>query len=375
MKTVLHVMSDEKVIDSFISLMESVYPDNSVYLVVITTDEPQLVKSRKNVVFLKKGTKELKQFLTNISGYKLVCLHCIGGEKFYSYIKHSSIAWVIWGADLYESILTFKGYRLYDTFNDHYRVRAGRLPVLLYRILTRVRDYIRFRSESRIVRRLGYIITDNGCDYDVFRHYFPELGITYLGTINYYPIENLIGDDNLDKWCYGKAVWVGNSPAPNGNHIGVFNRLVNLPPDTPVYTPISYGDKRMIKHIDIKGKEILGDRFHPLKDFMPSKEYYSIFLNANSFIFGHYRQCAVGNILMALYFGGRVFLSNHNPLLHMYKRSGFVIFSIEDDLTESLLSIPLSQEEREHNRTLVWSIASKDSSLDQIRNAFKRFIE
>ena len=368
-------MRDEKVIDSFISMMESIYPDSSVYLVILSSDEPRLVKSRKDVVFLRKNTKELKQYLNNVSDFNHICLHSIGGEKYYSYIKHPSISWVIWGADLYESYLTFKGYKLYDSLNEHYKVRAGRMPVILYKCLTYLRDYRHYHSERNIINKLRYIITDNGCDYGVFKDYCPRSGITYLGTINYYPIENLIGKDNLDKWCNGRAVWVGNSPAPNGNHIGVFQRLVNLPPDTPVYTPISYGDKRMIRYIDIKGRKILGDRFHPLKDFMPSNEYYSIFLNANSFIFGHYRQCAVGNILMALYFGGRVFLSNHNPLLAMYRKSGFVIFSIEDDLNESLLSIPLSQEKRELNRKLVWGIASKDSSLNQIRNAYKRFME
>lgn len=375
MKKVLHIMSDEKVIDSFISMMETVFPGRNLYLVVCVSNKPRLVRTKQNVVFLKNNSKELKQFLSDLSGFNHICLHCIGGEDFYTYIKHPSISWIIWGADLYESLLAFEGYRLYYDEEAQFRVRAGRMPVLLYKTLVYLRDRKRYKREKELISKINYIITDNGCDYGVFKTYYPDSQIEFLGTINYYPIEQLVGEDNLDKVCSGNAVWVGNSPAPNGNHISVFKQLSTFDADFKVYTPISYGDKRFISYIEREGKSLLGEKLIALKDFMPAQEYYSLFLNANSFIFGHYRQCGVGNILMALYFGGRVFLSNRNPLLKMYKDSGFHIYSIEDDLNETILSIPLTTSQREENRKIVMGIASREKSLEQIRNTFKKIME
>ena len=114
----------------------------------------------------------------------------------------------------------------------------------------------------------------------------------------------------------------------------------------------------------------MGDRFVPLKDFLPVNEYYAKFLQANAFVFGHFRQCAVGNILMAFYFGGKVFLSNRNPLLPMYKESGFYVYSIENDLREDFAVSPLDNEQRKKNRDLVMSIASYESSITQLKNVF-----
>ena len=372
---ILHVFKDEKVVNSFIALFESVFPNKSHYLIVKKWDNVRYVKSGANTFFFDNNSSELLSFLNNsITDYTHVCLHSIGGDKFYQNINHPSISWVIWGADLYEGILAFKGYQIYDLHSEQLKIRAQKVPIFIYRFYTWLRDYRRYIFEKRILKKIKYIITDNGCDYDVFRKYIPELSIMHLGSINYYPIENLIGVDNMTKWCEGNAIWVGNSPAPNGNHVSVLERLVNFNNKIKVYCPISYGDARLIKYIDTKGQELLGNRFHPLKNFIPSEEYYSLFLQANCFIFGHYRQCAVGNILMALYFGGKVFLYNKNPLLKMYRDLGFFIYSIDEELSEETALTQLPIKQRNHNRNLVMNIASEEESLKQMVQVFAPFV-
>ena len=366
----LHVLLDEKVVNSFMSMMEEAFPNESTYLIIAKDGKPKRVKSHNNVVSFDENGKQLKHFLSNISGYRHVCLHSMVGKKFYSYIHHPSVSWVIWGSDLYGPLLRFRGYNIYYDKAQQYKVRAGRMPVWIYKLLTDIRDFPKVRREEWMINRLSYVITDNGCDYDVFKHYFGDKKIIFYGTINYYPIENLIDPSKQDEQCSGNAIWVGNSADANGNHVLVYEKLKALPDDIKIMSPISYGDVRFMKYLDAEGQRILGKKFSPLKDFLPVNEYYEKFLQASAFVFAHYRQCAVGNILMALYFGGKVFLSNNNPLLKMYKESGFYIYSIEDDLTEAFVVSPLDKEKRQSNRELVLTIASHESSIDQLKNVF-----
>ena len=351
-------------------MMEVTFPKENTYLIIAKGGKPHRVNLQENVISFDGDSRELKHFLSNISGYKHVCLHSIGGEKFYQYIHHPSISWVIWGAELYISLLRFKGYENYYDKAQQYKVRAGRMPVWLYKMLINIRDYKIFRREENLINRLKYVITDNGCDYEVFNQYYGYKGLIFYGTINYYPIESLIDSSKQHEECTGNAIWVGNSADPNGNHVWVFEKLKNYSENIKILSPISYGDVRFMKYLEEEGNRLLGNKFAPLKDFLPVNEYYAKFLQANAFIFGHFRQTAVGNILMALYFGGKVFLSNRNPLLKMYKESGFCIYSIEDDLNESFAITPLDTDQRSKNRSLVMSIASYESSIEQLKNVF-----
>ena len=352
-------------------MMEQTFPNENTYLVFAKGGIPKKVQMSDKVVSFDENSEGLKRYLSNVSGFQHICLHSLGGEKFYQYIHHPSISWVIWGADFYGPLLEFKGYELYYDKKLQYKARAGRKPVWAYKALTKIRDFKLAQREERIIKRLQYVIFDNGCDYGIFKHYYGNQNLSFPGTINYYPIESLIDPSKLDEECSGNAVWVGNSAAPNGNHIWLFKKLANFSEGIKVISPISYGgNNNYIEYLENEGRKLLGSRFSPLRGFLPVNEYYSTFLQANAFVFGHFRQCAVGNILMALFFGGRVFLSNRNPLLPYYRESGFEIFSIEDDLIEEFAVIPLSSEQRKKNRELVMSIASYESSISQLRNVF-----
>lgn len=368
----LHILFDEKVVNSFISMMEKCFPNDNTFLIITRGGSLKRVKPGNNIISIDEGSLRLKHFLSHLGGFKHVCLHSMVGKRFYQYIHHPSISWVIWGFDLYGPLLWFKGYEVYFDKQQQYRVRAGRIPVWLYIALTTIRDRIKAHRQEVMIDRLSYFITDNGCDEKVFNHYFGDKNIQFPGTINYYPIENLIDSSKQDKECSGNAIWVNNSADATGNHVWVFEMLKNFSSDIKIISPISYGDGRYKAYVDKEGCRILGTRFAPLKDFLPVNDYYNTFLQANAFIFGHYRQCAVGNILMALYFGGKVFLSNRNPLLQMYKDSGFSIYSIEEDLTEVFALKPLDTGDRHKNRELVMSIASYDSSIAQMKSVYGR---
>ncbi len=374
---VLHILDDAVVVNSFISMMETVYPGESQYLILLSGDSPQKVDKRDNIVFYQYRSPSLEEYLKEVRSFRHICFHSLSDEVLLLKIHHPSISWIIWGGDLYEKLIQYRGYKLYESFLERYRVKAaGKLiPTFKFCIWDFLRGFRVFYREERLLKRIKYIITDNECDYGVFKRYYPKSPIIYLGTINYYPIEKLIKAEFVNRECIGNAIWVNNSASANGNHISVFERLSSFSDEVKIYCPISYGEAGYRDYLDSEGKRLLGCKFVPLKTFLPVDQYYALFLNANSFIFGHYRQCGVGNILMALYFGGKCFFYKRNPLYKMYLESGFFVFSIEDDLCEEFASIPLSQDARRRNRELVNGIASKKSSLNQIQSVFGKILE
>lgn len=373
-KRLIHFLPDEKVTNNFISMLETVYPGASKYIVVGSTPQARMTIINDNVEYYPYGAKELKHILKVLCQYQKVFIHGLSLKVGYEKINHTNLIWVVWGGDLYEAFLWHKGYRLYLDEKEQYRVRAsqsplGKLPVWLYKILVGIRDSVNFTKTYKTIKKINAAVAIDE-DYDLLKRFCPELQIKKYPFFSYYPIEKQIGVENLDKQCKGTNIWVGNSPALNGNHSSVFKLLKDYPEYVKVYAPISYGEPRLINHVEKLGKEILGKRFVPLKEFMAAEKYFELYLDANAFIFGHLRQCGFGSVLMALYFGGKCFLYEDSPLYKYFKRNGVVIFSIDDDLNYSETQTPLTSEERKINRTFVKSICSTESIKRQMEEVF-----
>ena len=139
-------------------------------------------------------------------------------------------------------------------------------------------------------------------------------------------------------------------------------KRLNLTSSVKVFAPLSYGDSWIRNEISRRGKRMLGNRFHPLIEFLPRDEYNRIIVSCSTVVMPHFRPQAFGNILTALWLGARVFLSENNVLFAYFKRIGAVIFSIEHDLKESnpyVLS-PLSENDVFQNRKAIKAFYSKD---------------
>ena len=100
---------------------------------------------------------------------------------------------------------------------------------------------------------------------------------------------------------------------------------------------------------------------------MPLEKYNCLLESASAFIYNNYRQEAVGNILVALFLGGRVYLNKKNPLLTFYKSLGLSIFEIDEFDSKNTIT-PLSDEEREKNRKILMELYSRDRLLSLIKN-------
>ena len=370
----IHFIPDEKVTRNFIQMLESVYPNESTYIVYGHTENSDIVSYEQNVYYYNLKSPALKKVVTNLSKYEAVILHSLEPSPVFQNIDHNNIIWFVWGADLYEQMICNKGYKIYKNNKEQYSIRAkhspiGNIPVWLYKLLVSVRYKINLYRSEEILKKIRYV-SSLDCEFELLKEYFPNYGFKHYYSCFYYPIELQIGDKNIGKECYGLNIWVGNSPALNGNHSSVFDKIKDYSKSIKIYSPISYGEERLKNHVDYLGRTIIGDNFISLKKFLPSEEYFKLFLDVNAFIFGHLRQCAVGNVMMALYFGGKVFLYKDNPLFQQLRNFGFLVFSIEDDLNELATQTKLSSNERTINRNIVLSICGIEAIQKQMSIAF-----
>ena len=103
--------------------------------------------------------------------------------------------------------------------------------------------------------------------------------------------------------------------------------------------------------------------------FMPFEEYNSIIKSCSIAIFAHERQQALGNILMCLWNGCKVFLSKNSIVYKYLKSLGTVIYSIQDDLTRDFVASKMYECDIYKNRGIItvnYSSKSINSKIEAI---------
>lgn len=370
-KRLLHFFTDGKVVNEAIESFETVFPKENMFVVLSKDGKSSIVKPHDNTLFISFKSPKLKDIIKDSKEFSEVIFHSMDYEfsLIIQHMEHPNINWVVWGGDMYESLLYRKGYQLYIDEENLFKVRSGKLPVVLYKALIGVRDYYYYKSQVRANKKIKSVCAFRP-DYDLLVKYYPEFRRCQNKEFFYYPIEKMLDERTKNSFVSGDNIWVNPAAGYNGNHIDIIKRLSQFKHLRKVIVPLSYGITYWAKYVEKEGKKILGDNFEPLMTFLPKEDYYNKYLSSNSFVFGHLRQCAVGNIIIALYLGAKVFLFKANPLYDYYKSMGVVIFSIDDELTEENAYTPLSYENRRRNRQIMVDHYSVQRQLAVLKELF-----
>ncbi len=370
-KRLLHFFTDGKVVNDAIESFETAFPRENLFVILSKEGKSSLVKQHDNTLFLSYKSPELEGIIKDCKDFGEVIFHSMDYEfsLIIQKMEHPNINWVVWGGDMYESLLYRKGYQLYIDEENLFKVRSGKLPVFLYKALIGVRDYRYYQAQIKANKKIN-IVTSCAPDYDLLVKYYPEFGKCTNKYFFYYPIEKMLDEQTKDCFVSGNNIWVNPAAGYNGNHIDIFKRLSSFNHIEKICVPLSYGIPYWAKYVEREGRKMFGDKFDPMMTFVPKEEYYKRFLGSNSFIFGHLRQCAVGNIIIALYLGAKVFLYKENPLYDFYKSMGVSIFNIEDELNEDEAYAPLADEFRQKNREIMRSNYSYQKQIETIMNNF-----
>ena len=167
----------------------------------------------------------------------------------------------------------------------------------------------------------------------------------------------------------GDGILVGNSADPCGNHLDVLDRLRTLDPgQRQVVVPLSYPENYRLyaRQVAFHYERVLGGQARVLTQWLPLEEYCRLLDGCSVGIFAHVRQQAVGNLILLLWRGARVFMTEASAVFRWYRSLGMHVFSLEHDLTQSALGEPLSTRQRDDNRALLYRLYSQPAAVERL---------
>lgn len=151
-------------------------------------------------------------------------------------------------------------------------------------------------------------------------------------------------------------ILINHSLTYTDNHLDVFNCLQKIAIDNgrKLIIPVSYGidgfdrnPENLIKESKLNEKQTIW-----LTKVLPFNEYDDIMGTASHAIYGALRQQALGNIYLCIKKGIKVFMYEDSIIYKELKKKGYILFSIERDLTTESLSTCLSERDAKINYDL-----------------------
>jgi len=245
--------------------------------------------------------------------------------------------WVVWGGDLYIHNASLKDWRWKK--NEFFR--------------------------HFIIMRMGHFITYIKGDYELAKQWYGARGEYHHCLM--YPSNTYKDHAVPPKKGNATNIIVGNSADPSNNHEEVLRKLTAYKEENiQIYCPLSYGSVEVAERIAALGKDLFGEKFTPLLDFMPFEDYLELLGQIDIAVFAHKRQQAMGNTITLLGLGKKVYMRSDVTPRAMFVELGVKVFEIQNfDLT------PLNDNVRKGNQLRIESHFSATAFTKQLRTIFK----
>ena len=340
---ILHIMENEKHIDSIIGQFESCFPGQNIFLINASKTNPlRFIRAVDKVVVETYGSDEYRSYLDNMEHYRLVVFHNIHNPYKHDIILaapgNALLCGSLWGNELYSFSFLRKSIYLPRTLRLMKYEMLLFYPKYLFKNLFLKGQIERKESKKRnVFRRLNIICGIIPSEITFFREIS---GSRARGEVlSPYTLEYLLGN-NLEEAgkisSTGRNILFGNSANFSNNHLDLLADLAKIrfkvPKDLKVYCPLNYGSGTVRKHVMREGRKRFKDQFIPITEFMPLEQYRDIIVDSSILIMNHRKQAAFGTILIGLWMGAKVFLNEKNPLFPFFRENGITVFSVGRDL-------------------------------------------
>ncbi|KAF5037791.1 TDP-N-acetylfucosamine:lipid II N-acetylfucosaminyltransferase [anaerobic digester metagenome] len=330
------------------------------------------------ISFVKKDQASASVLHSLAGNCKLILFHGLLNENVWA-IKQlcklssvPSMAWVIYGAELSNLRVNPAAYLLPETRKLYFKHKPYRLLFPLIRKWNQVFQSGLVGSINKISYAAHFMPQEVQVASDVCKKNFRHLWFSYI------QLEEFVGNDLLNKRCvHNGNILIGNSASYSSNHIEAFQLLSKCRDraSREIFVPLSYGNKAYAKDVARIGHVELKDSFRPMLTLLPRDEYHEILLSCSCVIMNHNRQQALGNIIVALWLGARVFLNKNISTYRFLREKGVYVSSL-DDLNNNNPDrfVSLNDEEIAHNRQILLNLFAAQHHITKLREACSEFL-
>lgn len=380
---ILHLAEDEKFIDVAIKVFEEAYPNKNVYFIELPAESLTLKQTKSkhpNIIAAHTSNEQIAKLIASLHQYDAVILH-----NFYNPYKQKIVAeaaininfhWMSWGADIYNYIpklsrkLYVNKHKKPNPIEKNFNSKVGDIisfivPNLWYNWYLKPKGIQGPNYYKKSVQKINSVSTIIPTEVSIIKKYLNKQ-ITYL-PFKYGSIEDLALQDNA--LVTDNNFLIGNSAHASSNHIDAFEKVSKIVDSQKIVVPLSYGDTQNKQIILKKGHEMFGERFNPLLDFMPIKDYTQILLTCGNVVMNHNRQQGMGNVIISLWQGARVFLNKENPAYGYFKSIGVKVFKVSE--VHNYKNLMSFEELAAHNRPILKRIYSYDQVLKETKELVK----
>ncbi|GMN90255.1 TDP-N-acetylfucosamine:lipid II N-acetylfucosaminyltransferase [Francisella sciaenopsi] len=220
---------------------------------------------------------------------------------------------------------------------------------------------------GRVIRKIRNLMTYIYGDYLLVKKWYGA-----KGKYN----ECLVYPSNLYKKCDVEDrkddlstvnIQLGNSATETNDHLDVLEKLYKYKNENiKIFCPLSYGDDQYAIRVISRGKELFGEKFEALTEFLPFDKYLSFLSKIDIGIFANNRQQAMGNIITLLGLGKKIYITNNTTQWQLFNDLGIKIF----DVNEININV-INNKIKKENQIRVKAYFSKKNYIKQLRNLFK----
>lgn len=375
----LHIMIDSPYSKKFIQMVNENFDIEEHYFIITTSsnklnylDDSEY--TNLSVVNLNQVEYECSyKILKYINICSKVFVHLLTDYMCNFLVRYTiekEVNWVLWGVDLYN----FIDMNLFDDLT------AGLLNKKFSWVRKNIKNNINYILRKVAIRKFSNIYTEFDDDFLPIKENFITAAVhgklVYPNPVNFVVLENQSSQINQlynFKPKYKFVIQVGNSGDPSNNHLEIFQQLKKIyKKDFCVISPLSYGDSDYINEIIIQGKNLLGERFIPLKEFLKPEEYFKILKQVDVSIMNHNRQQASSNMSILLYLGKKLYAKEHISTAREFKRLGVKLFNVSELRKINFEQlIKMNDEDKEKNKRIIFEYFSDEKILMYLKAIFK----
>lgn len=385
-----HLMIDDKFIDGFIEDAEKVSQKNTnVYFVNGIKEQAKHVKNPK-VEWISLNDKKFVSIIENASKDDKIIVHWYDletGKFLLEKLGNEVPLYVaLWGGEFYEDPYLYHIDWIHDEKtldfvknNNIVPDKYNRRPHLIFKKIWLKLNYKskakkQFIEKVKTVKRIDKLLLPkhNESEVELIKNLYNLEKLDY-SNFNYDQNVDLASIQSIETLSDKKdktVVQIGNSATESNNHVDAFFVLSKFKEEgIQLVLPMSYGNPKYSSYVKKYGYELFNNKIEYLENFVTRGEYIKKLQEIDICLMFHNRQQAFGNCIPLLMLGKKLFLKKENSLFPFFKSIGVIIFDANEigKMTFEEFSKPLSEDEKDNNRTTLQGLFSKEKRLEYLR--------